>query len=170
MKHVKTLAAVAILLFVFIGCQQQADDDALPAEQGDPLIQSVQAYKLESGMTINNTVQRAISSLKRRSIKVVENGWRAYPGPDGCPGCFQVHFVVTIGGDSEKYEFLVKDGGKLVEPLNEGTRVLMKPPPPPNASAKGPIAIKAPAKPEEKAPEEKAAETKTPEEKSPATK
>jgi hypothetical protein len=120
-----------LVVLALAACQQAADDGSLPSDQAAGPIASVKNHTVTEGVTLFDRVSRAFASLRQKGVKVVENGWRAYPGPGDCPGCVAVHFVVTIDGTSEKYEFLVKDGGKTVEGLNEGAKALLEQPPPP---------------------------------------
>lgn len=129
----KRWATAALVVLALAACQKAADDGSLPSDQAAGPIASVKNHAVMEGVTLFDRVSRAFASLRQKGVKVVENGWRAYPGPGDCPGCVAVHFVVTIDGTSEKYEFLVKDGGKTVEGLNEGAKALLEPPPPPPA-------------------------------------
>ena len=128
----RNLIWIAILcLTLLVGCQKAPEEPTLPEAQAMPMIDVVKNFKLANEATVSQTLNRAIQSLKGRGVRIEEKGWRAYPGPEGCQNCAIVRYVVIISGDGEKYEFLVKDGGKTVEGMNPGTaRVLSVQPAP----------------------------------------
>ncbi|MCL4233032.1 MAG: hypothetical protein KJ042_00775 [Deltaproteobacteria bacterium] len=155
------LLLVAIVAVAALGaCQKPVDDGSLPAEQAKAPIDAVQNWPVGEGLKLSERIAQGLAGMRGKGARVDEKGWRAYPGPSDCAGCTLVHYVVAINGESEKYEFLVKDGGKSVEGVNEGTHLLLAGPaqrapkpvpsvPPAGASPEGaaPVAPPVPAAP-----------------------
>jgi hypothetical protein len=127
---VRVLSILLMVVVCFIGCQQKVDDGSLAPDDAKPYIDQVKGFELENGQTVKQNIDRAVASLRTKGVSIVENGWRTYPGPDFCGECKSVHYVITIDRTAEKFEFLLKDGGKTVEGQNDGTRALLTPPMP----------------------------------------
>ncbi|MCC6159864.1 MAG: hypothetical protein IT350_17560 [Deltaproteobacteria bacterium] len=130
MKTLRLLFVAVVLVAVLGACQKPVDDGSLPTEQAKGPIDTVQNWTVGDGLKLSERIAKGLAGMRGKGARVDEKGWRAYPGPSDCAGCTLVHYVVAINGESEKYEFLVKDGGKAVEGVNEGTKILLAGPAP----------------------------------------
>ncbi len=142
LKTIRLLIVVAMFAIALGACQKPVDDGSLPAEQAKGPIDAVQNWSVGEGLKLSERIAQGIASMRGKGARVDEKGWRAYPGPSDCAGCALVHYVVAINGESEKYEFLVKDGGKAIEGINEGTKLLLAGPAPraPKPAPPSPVA------------------------------
>jgi len=137
---VKVLGILAVVMFVLAACQQPAPViPPLPPEQAAPLIAKVQNYTLGNGVALKDNIENAIKGLAAKGLPVSDIAWSAFPGTKGCPACTLVVFSAAINKAAERYEFILRDDGKTVEPNSDGARLMfrMRPAPPKTAAAPG---------------------------------
>jgi hypothetical protein len=123
----KFIGILAIVTLVFAACQPTAPAPTpLPADQAGPLIDQVQNFQLGNGVSIKINIDNAVKGLAARGQQMTDPAWNAYPGPANCQGCNLVVFTAAINQAKERYEFLTRNGGKVVEGYNDGAKMMFR--------------------------------------------